>query len=443
MTVNLKIYYDAAVEAESNVRRIAAEIDSLFNSGKRNDAIALREDLETAKADAKSANDLYISMRASGEQDPIPAHVAIVKDGDLNVGMSDKEIKSYSILRLIRAQVENTPQIASLEMEASRAVAKMLGKEPEGHFIPWDVLSSPRPKATQTVGDPSTGGYMVETSLLSESFIDTLRNRMLCQAAGARVMTGLVGDVEIPKKTASSTLYWVGEGNAPSESTLTFGQAAARPKTAACYSQLTRKFIKQSSLDAEMLVRDDLAASVAVGADYVGLHGAGSGNEPQGIAGTTGIGSVAGGTNGLAPTWDHITQLEREVAIDNADIGALGYMTNPKVRYKLKNTYRNATYGEIPIWGDNPTQSLNGYAAWVTNQVSSTLTKGTSSGVCSAIFFGNWSDLLFLFWGGLDIIVDPYTNSTSGTVVITAMQDIDVIVRREESFAAMLDALTA
>jgi hypothetical protein len=88
---------------------------------------------------------------------------------------------------------------------------------------------------------------------------------------------------------------------------------------------------------------------------------------------------------------------------------------------------------------------VNGYPFHVTNQVSSTLTKGsgTGVGVCSAIFFGNWADLIIGMWGGLDILVDPYTGGTAGTVRVIALQDVDVAVRHAESFAAMLDALTA
>jgi HK97 family phage major capsid protein len=119
----------------------------------------------------------------------------------------------------------------------------------------------------------------------------------------------------------------------------------------------------------------------------------------------------------------------------------LAYITNAKVRGKLKQTMRNGTYGEMPIWADGGTP-LNGYPAFVTNQVSSTLTKG-SSNVASAIFFGNWSDLVLGMWGEMDMLVDPYTFSSSGAVRVVAFQDVDFGVRHAESFAAMLDALTA
>ena len=179
---------------------------------------------------------------------------------------------------------------------------------------------------------------------------------------------------------------------------------------------------------------------LALEIDRAALHGSGSSNQPTGVAATSGIGSVAGGTNGLAPAWSHIVALETEVAIDNADIGALMYVTNAKVRGKLKTVEKASSTGQF-VWADGDTP-LNGYRSLTTNQVSSTLTKGTSSGVCSAIFFGNWSDLLIGMWGGLDLLVDPYTSSTTGTVRVTALQDVDVAVRHPESFAAMLDALT-
>ncbi len=92
------------------------------------------------------------------------------------------------------------------------------------------------------------------------------------------------------------------------------------------------------------------------------------------------------------------------------------------------------------VWEANASP-LNGYPAHVTNQVASDLTRGTGTGL-SAIFFGNWADLIIGHWGTLDILVDPYTGGTSGTVRVIALQDVDVVVRQPASFAAMLDAIT-
>jgi hypothetical protein len=134
-------------------------------------------------------------------------------------------------------------------------------------------------------------------------------------------------------------------------------------------------------------------------------------------------------------------KLETEIAADNADLGALAYITNTKVRGKLKETEK-FTNGGREIWQDGATP-LNGYAAYVSNQVLSNLTKGSSSGVCSAIFFGNWADLIYGNWGVMDVLVDPYTGGTSGTLRVISLVDMDVIVRHPESFCLMADALTA
>jgi len=359
---------------------------------------------------------------------------------DPRIGMSPSETRRYSILRAISAAANHDWRGAELEREASEAVAKRIGKEPNGFYVPYDWLESER--RDLTVGTNTAGGYTVATDLLAQSFIDILRNRMAVRAAGATVMSGLQGNVAIPRQTGGATAYWVAESGAPTESQLAVDQVPLSPKTVGAYTDISRKLLLQSSIDVEAFVRRDLATVLALAIDRAALHGSGTSSEPRGIAATPGIGSVAGGTNGAAPTWENIVALETEVAVDNADVGALAYMTNAKVRGKLKTTLKTATYGDIPVWESGP-NPLNGYPAFVTNQVRGDLDKGTSVGVCSAIFFGNWADLIIGMWGVLDILVDPYTGSTSGTVRVVALQDVDIAVRHAESFAAMLDALTS
>lgn len=363
------------------------------------------------------------------------------------IGMSDKEIKAYSLVRAINAAAtaKDDPRAwekAGLEREASDAVAKRFGRTPRSFFLPNDVIIGGSEKRDLTVGTPSAGGYFVQTTY-PLPMIELLRKRMVLAQAGVRTLTGLVGDVAVPKHTAAGTGYWLAESGAPTESQQTIGQVALTPHTFGAYSDISHKLLIQSSIDVESFVRDDLARVIALGIDYAGLHGddGSDANQPDGVASTSGIGSVVGGTNGAAPDWADIVNLEKEVAIDNAEVDMMKYITNAAVRGKLKQTMRTATYGEIPIWGDN--NILNGHPALVSNQVSSTLTKG-SSNVASAIFYGNWDDLVMGMWGdGIDILVDPYSLSTQRAIRVVAFQDVDFAVRNAQSFAAMLDALTA
>ena len=188
------------------------------------------------------------------------------------------------------------------------------------------------------------------------------------------------------------------------------------------------------------LVMNDLATVLGLTIQASALNGGGA-NQPVGVMATAGIGSVVGGANGAAPTWKNIVDLETAVAVANAMVGSLGYITNAKVRGTLKNSFKPSATTGIPLWADGAVP-LNGYKAAVTNAVPSNLTKGTSSGVCSAILFGNWADLFIGLWSGVDLTVNPYALDTSGAVRITAFQDVDVAVRHTGSFAAMLDALT-
>lgn len=396
--------------------------------------------LEAAFRDAVAAAEVAQSNleRHESQSESLQRFVPRAVDNPNVLGMDPKQVRSYSILRAISAAANQDWRGAELEREASEEIAKRVGKDPSSFYLPADIQHR-----DMVVGTDANGGFLVGTTVMGGSFVELQRNKMMCRKAGATVLGGLVGDIAIPRHTAAGTFYWVAESGAPTESMQTIDQIGLSPKTGGAYTNLSRKLLKQSSIDAEQFVINDLAAISARGIDLACLHGTGANNQPTGIDHTTGIGSVVGGTDGLAPAWSHVVDLETEVSIDNADEGALAYMTNAKVRGKMKKTLITATYGEDFLWDrKTPEAPVNGYPVYVTNQVSSALSKGSSSSVCSAIFFGNWNDLVIAEWGTLDIMVNPYTGAKSGTVEVSVLQDIDVAVRHVGSFAAMLDALT-
>jgi HK97 family phage major capsid protein len=397
-----------------------------------------REAVDAKVAEARGLRDQTDSLDALRAELGVIAPTADQPVETPEIGLSGEERKSYSFQRAIRAAASGDWRDAGFERACSEAAeAKHPGNTRHGNLlVPHDVMVGETRDMTKGT---ATGDKLVATDHLSGSFIDLLRNRMVLRAAGARFMSGLVGDVAIPKRTTGTTGYWVSENGAPTESQSVFAQVTLNPKTVAGYEDISRQLLLQSTPDAEMLIRDDLAQTLAIAIDYAGLHGSGSSNQPTGIASVSGIGSVVGGTNGANPDWADIIDLETAVAVDNADIGALSYVVNAATRGFFKQTVRVSSTDSRFIWGDGATP-LNGYSAHVSNQVSSTLTKGTSTGVCSAIFFGNWNDLLIGMWGGLDLLVDPFSNSTTGQIRVVAFQSVDIAVRHAESFAAMLDA---
>ncbi|QKJ67479.1 phage major capsid protein [Deefgea piscis] len=369
--------------------------------------------------------------------------VVRASENDVQTGLSDAEAASFSFRKLICSLSDPTmAKEAAFELEACRAAAQTRSSIAKGSgaqvSIPHEVimrqLVRPAMKRDLLVGTLTAGGHTVQTDLQHGSFVDLLVNQMVLEQLGITRMTGLVGNVAIPRQTGGAACYWVAENGAPTETQAAFDQVALTPKTIAAFTEVSRLLLKQSSLDVEAFIQMDLQRSMALGLDFAAINGSATGNQPRGILATAGIGSVAGGANGLAPTWDNIVDLESAIANLNAGNGA--YLTNTKVRGRLKKTQQFSGTNGTSIW-----DVIAGNVA-VSNQVPSNLTKGTSSGVCSALIYGNWADLLMGLWGGLDLLVDPYSNSTTGAVRVTAFQSADFTVRHPESFSAMVDALT-
>lgn len=329
------------------------------------------------------------------------------------IGMTDKEAGRFSIVRAIAAMVTGSWKDAGFELEASRAVAKKLGRDPQGVFIPLETL-----RRDLTVGTATAGGHTVATDLASDSFIEMLRNRMAVMAMGARSLTGLVGNVAIPRQTSGATAYWVAESGAPTESAQAFDQVTLSPKTVGAFTDISRKLLLQSSLDVEAFVRSDLAATLALAIDLAALNGSGASNQPTGIINTTGVGAVDL-TGGI--TWGDVVELESDVATANADVGAMGYLTTAAMRGTMKTTLKTAGVSGYLWEGDG---TVNGYRAMVSNQVPA-----------GKIIFGNFADLIIGMWGALDVTTDIYTGSTSGTVRVVALQDVDIAVRHAASFS--------
>ncbi len=356
-----------------------------------------------------------------------------------NSSLSRQDRKDLSGFSFCKAITEfSNGKLTGVEQEMHEegvSQSRHFGKTGIGLQIPYQVLAA----RDLTVGTSDQGGYTVATNLLSGSFIELLQNRIQVKNMGATVLDGLTGDILIPKQATGATATWEGENDANAESSPTFAQLALSPHRVGTYTEISKKLLVQSSLAVDSVVKLNIASAIALAIDYAALHGTGTGNQPTGIAATSGIGSVAGGTDGAAPTLAHIIQLETDVAAANADVGAMGYLTNVKARAKLKQIYTNAAYGEIPLWQAG---KMNDYRAEVSNQVSSTLVKGSSGAVCSAIFFGNWSDLVLAFWGGLDIVIDPYSLATTNKTRITCNAYADVGVKNAAAFSIMADCLT-
>jgi HK97 family phage major capsid protein len=362
--------------------------------------------------------------------------------------MSDSEKSKYSLTRAINAAISGDWKGAGFEAEVSNDIAKRMGKSTQGFFMPTNIPFAQRSGyAVGTAGAGTTGGTLVATNLLAGSFIEVLRNKAKVLQLGATVLSGLVGNVDIPRQTGASNTFWVGENGTLTESEGTFDKVSLALKSIGTYSMISRNMLLQSTPDIEMLVRADLIAQLALGIDKAALSGSGSANQPTGITNTSGIGSVVGGTNGAAITIDHLIDLETAITSANAPEDSLAYLANARTigaLKKLKSTTGSYLWNGAMAGATQGTPGeINGYPVARSNQARGDLTKGTGTNL-SEIIFGNWSEVLIGEWGVLEIMPNPYdaTAYKQGAVLLRAMQSVDIAVRHAASFAVMSDAIT-
>jgi HK97 family phage major capsid protein/HK97 family phage prohead protease len=342
--------------------------------------------------------------------------------------------REYSLGKVINAQLNGDWTSAGFEREMSQEIAKRSGRTTTGAFVPPSAL------AVRTTLSTTNTANLVGTQYMPESFIDLLRPFNVSIDAGATTMSGLNQNVAIPRMTAGTTADWVAESTATAESTPTFDQLTLTPKGVSARVSYSRKALTQMLPPLENLMRTDMLQGVSETIDKAVIYGAG-GNAPTGILNTTGLSLVPSGTNGGAITYANISTMIANVDTANGLLTGRGtFVTNSQVANKLRTTLRNPAGTGSEFISDNRDELL-GYRYLQSQNVPSNLTKGTGANL-SAIIFGDWSQVIIGDFGSPEIIVDPYTNSTNGDVIVSIFGFVDVGIRHIQSFSAINDIIT-
>jgi HK97 family phage major capsid protein len=189
-------------------------------------------------------------------------------------------------------------------------------------------------------------------------------------------------------------------------------------------------FLRQSTVDAEAFVRDDLGFSLSEGVDSAIYNGSGVAPIPEGIIPQLGVGQETAWD--ATKAWAKIVAMETAVESANALAGSLRYVTTPGIKGLLKTTPRLANTIALPIWGDD--NAMNGYPALSSTNVPKNLGTNTDE---HALLFGDFSQVILGEWGALEIIVDPYTRADYGEYVINAHLLADIAIRHIEAFNLM------
>ena len=348
--------------------------------------------------------------------------------------------RSFSIVKFIREAAEG--KLSGLEKEVAEMGAKeyeRLGLSKKGFVLPAAAL---RASAGQNYSTNADGGYAKVEQM--PRYIDGLKDRMAVAKLGATVLGDLIGTVPVVSAGAM-TAAWYAEGATASVSKAAFAKVTLTPHRNAIVGAFSKDLLRQTSLDIEQIVWNKIQEAHARLLEAACINGSGSSNQPQGIltalaAVTNTPNIIAIGTNGGPITWAKVVALETKINAGNANRGKLAYLTNAKVVGDLKTIERASNTARFLL--DGTFDKLNGYPIEWTNLVPSNLTKGTASQVCSAMIFGNFEDLYIGHWGGIDIVVDPYTLAANGDVRIVLNSWDYCKVVEPASFAAIVDLTT-
>ena len=317
----------------------------------------------------------------------------------------EKLKRSVSVQNIIRSQM-NGRALSGAELEYNQEAEKRSGRKAQGAFIPFDALET-RANTTTTASD------LVPTIQRPQDYIGALRSSNIVRSLGVRTLTGLSGDVVIPKFGSGLSLGWINEGESVAEDEMGFDAITLKPKHTGGKTEMSRQLLQQSSPDIESLVREDLSYLVAQNIDQAIIAGTGV-KDPLGILNTAGV-----LTGAIPATWQEVLSLIQQIEDENiTNLKWLGTSTTKTTLAGIEKStgtgqylYQAGQVGELPF------------------KVSANMTP-------SKLILGDFSQVLLGVWSEIDILVNPYAEPaySRGGVQVRVMATCDVAVRHPKAF---------
>lgn len=364
--------------------------------------------------------------------------VSILDKSSFDLGLSAAEQEKYSVSRAIL--VAGGYESGGLEYECSQALGTKMGRPNRSGnaiFVPSQLR--PRQSGLDTKQN-TQGGYTVATVI--PDLIEMLRQQMRCVQLGATFVSGLTSNVSFATETGTTSASWVSENPSVDvpDVDMTFGSRGVSPHTLQSSTSLSRQLLAQNSVDLEKRVRMDLTKSHAIALDAACINGSGNAGQPVGLLQYANLPTVSVGVNGGAVSYANICSLEQTVADAHADFPGLGFLTTPLQRNRLRQVAVNGTGSEMVWDSDDAAGGPLGYKGAVSKSVPNNLSKGSTNGSCHAIIAGNFSEMMIVEFGALEIVVDPFAGKKQGMVEICTFGMVDVLIRQTNAFAVIVDA---
>lgn len=327
--------------------------------------------------------------------------------GPVSNDTSEHLEKRVSVVRVLRAQMEGR-NLDGAEAEYAKEAERRTGRKAEGAFVPFAALER---RANTTTTAPE----LVGTDHRADLYIGPLREALLARSLGVRTLTGLVGNVSIPKYGSGLETGWITEGQAVPEGQMAFGGVTLSPKHVGGKTEMSRQLIQQSAPGIEQLVREDLAFLIAKQIDRAIITGTGLAGEPLGVLNTPGIQTAV-----LPDTWAELLALLEK--LDDVNITNARWLTTAAIRTLLGSTEKVAGSGSGFLYD-------NGSLAGLSLAASKNVPAGK-------LILGDWSQVMLGVWSEVDILVNPFAEPaySRGGVQVRAMATVDTALRHPEGF---------
>lgn len=383
--------------------------------------VPTQEEVEKKNTDTEDEKEVQVDETVEKSDEEV---VDEDKDKDNDVEGEDKEDKEtrsarthkhinintmkeqrFSLLKAIRNVAENrqldnvTAAVCNEGMKEMRAA----GLNTVGQIY------IPTMETRAAVSVASEGVDVVATDLYD--IIEPLRTKNVLVQAGAKFYTGLTNNAQIPVMTGSN-VNWAGENVAATDGNVAFKNVTLTPKRLTAYVDISKMLLAQDSVGVENAIRQDLINAINSKLESTILgKGAKSATTPAGIF------------NGKTPT--KVTDFEGlvglEAAVEEANVlGGISYIASPSARASFRNMMK----------GSRGTAQL----AYVDGTLDGTPVYSTSNVEAKTFVVGDFSNLAIGSWGGLDIVVDNYTQAVNGMIRLVVNAYFDAALIRPEAF---------
>ena len=335
-----------------------------------------------------------------------------------------RELRSFSLTRMIAHKAGIDGVDAGREIEMQAELARRAGGPAKGFYCPTEIFET-------RVQTTATSAAILPTDFRPDLFTSALTASAVVTTLGATVLTGLTGNVEIPREVGSPAVGWVNENEALSYGDATFDKMTLSPHHVGAISEISRNMVMQASPDVEQLLRNMLARNIALEIDRAAVNGSGIGAVPLGILNDAAVPSEAYLTDLFTTTANMIAKA------DLANVSPTrGFLSTNGVKATAAKTKDADGHplGIATIFHGEPVQFSN----QVPNNLNPTLNK-------HGLIYGDWRDFVIGVWSQLDVLVNPFAESaySKGNILIRAMATVDFGVRRPASFVKATGVVTA